>query len=466
MRIVIAMVMVILAGAVSAQDTTVLTMVDYINIVKEGHPITYQAAMLADMADGVERMARGAFDPKLEADWDHKSFDDKNYYSIGSGAVKLPTWYGVELKAGYDRNNGDFLNDSDSLPLRGLWNAGISVPLGRGLVIDERRAELQKAEIYRSSTVQEQLLITNELLYDAANAYLDWQVATAYLQIALDGQQLARTRFVGTVGSFRNGDKPAIDTLESLISLQTRELEVQKAQQQLTAARLALDNFLWVAGEVPLELTAAAIPEPIDLRIYSLAVDSTVLVQENWIATHPELLLYDYKIDNINIDERLAKEDLKPDVRISYNPLLAVGQDALFDRLSADDYKVGVSVTYPIMQRKQRGKLQLTRLKRDNTVLERALKGQDLNVKLNTYVNNIRLTEDQYELLTETVVNYDRMLTAENRKFQIGESSIFLVNTREIKYLESRYKLVEAARKLTFNKLTYLLLAARLPTVL
>ena len=248
--------------------------------------------------------------------------------------------------------------------------------------------------------------------------------------------------------------------------MQTRELELQKADQQLVAARLAVDNFLWVEGEVPLEVVPDAIPEDIDLTAYTLAVDSMVLVQDIWLSTHPELLLYDYKLDNLNVDERLAKEDLKPDVRVMYNPIVAVAEDALFDRLSADNYKLGVSVAYPIMQRKQRGKLQLTRLKMENTQLDQSLKRQDLNVKLDTYINNIRQTQGQYALLTETVTNYDLMLTAENRKFDIGESSIFLVNSREIKYLESRYKLVEASRKLTFNKLTYLLLAARLPSAL
>jgi len=219
MNRLIVIMLLLNSSSLIAQQDVVFTQQEYIDIVREGHPISYQAALLADMADGVERMARGGFDPKVEGQWDQKSFKGTNYYSVGSAAVKVPTWYGVELKAGYDRSNGEFIDDSDFLPSRGLWNAGISVPLGRGLVIDERRAELQKAEIYRSATEQEQLLLINELLYEAANAYLEWQAARAYVLIAQDGLQLAETRFVGTVRSFENGDKPAIDTLESLISV-------------------------------------------------------------------------------------------------------------------------------------------------------------------------------------------------------------------------------------------------------
>jgi len=451
---------------VSGQESRVLTFDKYMDMVKQYHPVIYQANLLSDMADGQERMARGGFDPKIEADWNHKSFDDKNYYSIASGLVKLPTWYGMELKAGYDRNSGDFLNDDEFIPTRGLWNAGISVPLGRGLVIDERRAELKRAKVYREANAQEQVLMINDLLFNAADAYLEWQVAQSYLDIATEGEELASTRLTGMISSFNNGDKPAIDTLESFISLQTRQLDLQKAQQVAENARLGLNNFLWIEGEVPLELAPKTIPEELDLTLLDTETSRLSLTQDQFLAAHPELLLYDYKVDNLQLDIRLAKEDLKPDLRVNYNPLIGVAEDALFDQFSANNYKLGASLTYPIIQRKERGKLQLTRLKMQDTEYNQTMKRQELKVKLDTYINNIIQTNTQYTLLNQTVENYSRMLVAENRKLSIGESSIFLVNSREVKYLDSKYKQVEAGRKLIYNRLTYLLYLVQLEEVI
>ena len=189
-------------------------------------------------------------------------------------------------------------------------------------------------------------------------------------------------------------------------------------------------------------------------------------MQDQWIASHPELLLIDFKIDNINIDQKLAREELKPDLRVNYNPLLAVADDALFDRFNANNYKLGASFSYPILQRKQRGKIQLNKIKIQDTEFKRTTKNQELTVKLNTYINNIRQTQRQYQLLDETVTNYNNMLIAENRKLSFGESSIFLVNARENKYLESRYKQVEASRKLLINRFIYLLYSARIGEII
>ncbi len=466
MRYILGIVFSIYSLIAIGQDNTVLTFSEYMELVKENHPVMYQANLLDEMAVSTKRMARGGFDPKLEADWNHKSFDDKNYYSVASSAVKIPTWYGIDLKAGYDRNNGIFLNDSDEIPTRGLWSAGISVPLGKGLVIDNRRAELKRADIFQSVTDQEQVLMTNKLLFDASNTYLTWQASQTYLDIATEGLELSSIRFSGTRQSYINGDKPAIDTLESFISLQTRQLDYQKAEQILENATLALNNYLWIEGVTPLELEDNTVPEKMDIELLRLTTDSLSLLQDQWLASHPELLLYEYKLANIDIDQRLAKEELKPDVRINYNPLVGVADDALFDQFNANNYKLGATISYPLMQRKQRGKIQLNKIKIQDTEFKRTSKNQELSVKLDTYINNIRQTQRQYELLDETVKNYNRMLIAENRKLSVGESSIFLVNSRENKYLESRYKQVEASRKLLINRFTYLLYSARIGTTM
>ena len=439
---------------------------EYIEVVKLNHPVFFQADLRSDMIESTQKMASGGFDPKLEANWNHKSFDDKNYYSLASGALKIPTWYGIDVKAGYERNEGQFLNESDLIPERGLWNVGISVPLGKGLVIDERRATLQRADIYESATKQEQLIMTNELLFNAALAYLQWQTVQEYLVIALKGVELANQRLEGTRSSFINGDKPAIDTLESFISLQTREMDLLKARQDLLNAKIKLENFLWIEGEVPLEVNVNILPEPINIQLLQYQLDSISLLQDQRLIAHPELLLYDYKIANIDIDQRLAKEEIKPDIRINYNPLVAVANDGPFDSFNANDYKLGAAISYPLLQRKQRGKIEINKLKLQDAEFNRSQKSQELKVKLDTYINNMNQALRQYDLQSLTLDNYNRMLIAENRKLQAGESSIFLVNSRESKYLESRYKQIDVGRKLIFNKFTYLRYSVAMQEVL
>ena len=50
------------------------------------------------------------------------------------------------------------------------------------------------------------------------------------------------------------------------------------------------------------------------------------------------------------------------------------------------------------------------------------------------------------------VEDYSKLLKAEERKFQVGESSIFLVNSRESKLIDSRLKAIELENKLFLSK--------------
>ena len=65
-------------------------------------------------------MARGGFDPKIEVDFDKKQFKDSQYYSLLNSSFKIPTWYGIEVKAGFDNSEGVFLNPQNTLPNQGL----------------------------------------------------------------------------------------------------------------------------------------------------------------------------------------------------------------------------------------------------------------------------------------------------------------------------------------------------------
>ncbi|WP_245917707.1 TolC family protein [Aureitalea marina] len=118
--------------------------------------------------------ARGGFDPKLEVDYDAKEFKGSEYYDLLNATFKIPTWYGIELKAGFEQNDGEFLNPERTVPDDGLFNAGISVSVGRDLFINDRMATLRRAKLFQEQTAADQQLLINQLLFDASLAYFDW----------------------------------------------------------------------------------------------------------------------------------------------------------------------------------------------------------------------------------------------------------------------------------------------------
>ena len=382
-------------------------------------------------------MARGGFDPKLYGDIDQKYFKGTRYYSVIEGGVKVPTWYGIELNAAYERNDGTFLNPERSVPEEGLYAAGLSISLGQGLLFDERRAELRRAQVNRAATEAERAVQLNELLYDAAKTYWDWAGTQGAVSIYQEAVELTRTRYAAIVEGARLGDLPAIDTLEARIQLQNRQLSLETALLDLGNATARLNAFLWIDGVVPVELEAGTVPAD---RNSVLVADlpSVPLPDDN-----PELLRTRAKLQQLEIDERLQREYLKPRVDLKYNALLSGGLDAPLENVSSSNYKWGVSFSQPLLLRKERGKLALTRIKQSETQFELTDKTALLRMKVAQAENEVEATARQFGLAVQNADDYARLLAGERELFRAGESSLFLVNSREVKYIEARIKQVE-----------------------
>ncbi len=83
---------------------------EYLGFVKKYHPLVKNANLEISKAQANLMMARGGFDPKLELDYNKKQFQGTEYYSILNSSFKIPTWYGIDIKAGFDENEGYYLN--------------------------------------------------------------------------------------------------------------------------------------------------------------------------------------------------------------------------------------------------------------------------------------------------------------------------------------------------------------------
>src|SRR5690606_3977388 len=166
-----------LGTLVVGQTAATLNFNDFMKQVKKNHPLAMQAEIQLEEGDAYLQKSRGMFDPKAYYEMSQKYFEDKEYYHLNNSGLKIPTWFGVELEGGYQLNDGLFLNPQNSLPNAGLWHAGASINLGKGLFIDERRAELKKAKLFLKSSEAERQNLCNELLYNAGKAYWDWFTA-------------------------------------------------------------------------------------------------------------------------------------------------------------------------------------------------------------------------------------------------------------------------------------------------
>lgn len=421
-------------------STVILSPESFMEIVRKNHPIARQASIQVDKGRSSVLKARGGFDPKLKAGNYSKDFEGQQYFNIFNGTLSLPTLYGLELKTGYDFSRGKYLNPENSLPESGLLFAGVSLTLGQGLMIDERRAVLQQAKIYNKSTAAEQSLMLNDLIFNAGKEYWEWFAAYYSYETFKSAVEVSSQRFFQIKESALLGDRPFIDTIEAGIQLQERQLSMQQAEIDLVNRGLRLSVYLWDENSQPLTLTSLTRPigfeDGVNKGQLTLLLDSTV-----W-GMHPELQLYAFKLDQLKIENKWKREQLKPTLNISYNPLFSTGSTVSTVQFY-DNFKLGLNFSMPLFLRKERGDLQLTGFKMRETELDIKYKSRETFNRTQMMVNEYMLSLSQLDFYTNTVRDYQTLLDAEKSMFDGGESSLFMINAREMGYISARLKLID-----------------------
>ena len=433
------------------QDTLVLKFNEYLGYVKKYHPIAKQAELALGIGQANLMKARGSFDPKIEVDYDRKEFKGTEYYDRLNATFKIPTWYGIEFKGTFEQNDGDFLNPAESVPSDGLYSAGMSMSLGQGLWINDRMATLKKAKYFREQSKADRDLLVNQILYDAALAYFDWLRAFNEATIYQNFLNNADIRFKGIKSRAEAGDMAAIDTVEAKIAMQNRALSLEQTKVKLMKRSLKLSNFLWMNDNIPVELQSNVIPD-IDIGV---EIDTTLEIlgkplDSFTIENHPKLLSLEYKIDGLRVEKNLKANKLLPKIDLEYNFLTETPE--FINSFETQEYKGGLTFQLPLFLRKERGDLKLAKFKLRDAQFELDNAQIELENKIVALYRELESFETQNMLIDEIVQNYNILLSAEERKFNFGESSLFLINSRESKLIDAELKRIIVSNKFYMAK--------------
>lgn len=402
---------------------------EFLGYVKKYHPLVKSANLELNKAQANLMMSRGAFDPKLEIDFDNKQFKGKEYYSILNSSFKIPTWYGIEIKASFDNNDGYYLNPQNNTPNQGLTGLGINIPLGQGLFINQRMSDLKKAKIQVQLSKAELQLQSASILYEASLAYFNWKKNYSEFKLYQSYNTNAEKRYKGIQSLIEKGDKSAIDSIEAGITVKNRLLSLEDSKLKLTKAKLELSNYLWLENMIPMEISDSLIPETeLEATIQETLKTNNLMQNDFSIENHPKINAIENKIEILNVERKLKENMLLPKINIGYSYL---SEPRYFENTNFDDYKVGFDFSFPLFLRKERSSLKLAKYKIQET--EYLLKGEKLQLsnKIESQKTEIESLKKQSKLLQGLVKDNQTMLNSEERLFAFGESSLFIINSRE-----------------------------------
>jgi outer membrane protein TolC len=260
-------------------------------------------------------------------------------------------------------------------------------------------------------------------------AYFDWKRNFNEVTLYQNYLTNAEVRYKGITKSIEQGDKPAIDSVEAGIIVRNRKLSLEESRLKLAKAQLELSNFLWLENNVPLELQDDIIPEENLAATIKVTLQTNELMLENpSLENHPKINALENKIEMLEVERKLKANMLLPQIDLGYSYL---SEPSYIDNYRFQDYKVGLNFSFPVFLRKERGSLQLAKFKLQDARFDLDLERVQLKNKIKAQQTEIASLERQQELIESLVNDYSTMLTSEERLFSFGESSIFLINSRE-----------------------------------
>ena len=452
MKIIITITFVFISFVSPGQDSLQqLTLQQFLQIVKTYHPVAKQAKILLDKAAANLTVQRGGFDPVLNAGGNDKTFDGTVYYRNNQTQLNIPTWYGIEVQAGIEYITGNRNDPQETLGKTSF--AGINIPLAKNLLMDKRRAALQQAKIMQQASEAEQRILLNDLMMDATEAY--WQWVNAWLGYKT-WQQLIdvnRRRYNLVVTAYKNGDRPAIDTVEALTQLQQFEYLQNEALLNWQNAGVQLSGYLWKSDNSFYALPATVTPAEKKEQLYDAVIFPELeQIISDAINKHPELAVYEFKLTALQVERTLKFQELLPKLDFKYNQLgkgyniASTATKTLFN----NNYKYGITFSMPLRLSAGRGEYKMAKLKITETKLQQNQKQADVINKVKKYYNQLVNYKAQVTLLQKNYSNYQQLQSGEETRFFNGESSLFLVNSRENKTQETLLKLIEVSVK--YNK--------------
>lgn len=411
-------------------EAEVLTLREVLQSVEKSFPPLLAAMEERQAAEGDMLSALGRFDTSLRAriDTDQVGYYDNERFDIG--IEQATTKWGTSYFAGWRVGEGNFAPYDGKLDTRsyGEFRAGMRMPLFRDRAIDSRRADLQKSDLNRRNAVlsidQQKIVIQQA----ATRRYWEWVAAGRRLAVAQQLLELAMKRNEILKESVRLGQIPAIEVSENERAILQRRSQVVEAERALQLATIDLSLFYRTEGGTPRMASAAQLPagfpEPAALTDEQIADDI-----ETALRRRPEIERLIVQRRQTEVDAALAKNQRLPNVDVLLSFTRENGTGMV--RRGPTEVKGSVLFDLPLQRRVAEGKMVTAEAKLRQLDHRTQYARDQITAEVQDAISAVQTAYRRARLIAEEVQVARTLEDAERSRFELGDSTLFLVNLRE-----------------------------------
>jgi outer membrane protein TolC len=421
----------ILPATTKLPDETHLRVETVLESVEKHYPPLRAALLDLPIAEADYLAAQGRFDLAIKSIADTNSFGFYESRRWDVGLDQPLSWWGANLFSGYQVSNGSYPSYEGKNQTNGLgeYRAGMRLPLFRDRALDGRRADLAKTNLGRRVAdlgVQQQKLA---VIQAATTRYWAWvaagrrfEVARAILQIAVDRDKILER-------AVELGQLPRFEVLDNRRIVEQRRSQFVQFRRALEQAALDLSLFyrddrggprVAVSEQLP-----PSFPEPEAYDERQLDRDIETALQRR-----PEIGRLEAQRSQVEVDRNLARNRRLPgvDFLLSYDRELGAQRV----QRGPSELRAGVSFDLPLQRRTATGQLRAAESRISQFNQRRDFARDQVITEVRDAASALKAAFEGARVLRDEVAATQQVEDAERTRYQLGESTLFILNQREL----------------------------------
>ncbi|MGE0462739.1 MAG: TolC family protein [Vicinamibacterales bacterium] len=421
---------VLAAQPVTGPGSAPLTVEELLGSVNRALPLLEQARQEVTVAQGALVEAQGGFDLTLKADaMSLRGFYDNDR---AKGVLEQPLApLGMTAYGGYRVGRGSFAAyDTKAQTLsNGEVTAGLVLPLLRDRNIDPRRAGRSVAEA--GVDIAERGLDKARLIYyrEALGAYWEWVAAGQQWRIAQALLDLAVTRDQQLADAVALGQTAPVERTDNRRAILQRQSALASAQREVERQAIGVSLFLRDVAGTPVRPGSDRMPR---LPRPTVGEGEPDEAEETRVALErrPELKAIRLERQQQEVELRLAENSLLPRMALFAESSRDFGTGP--SSRVASVFETGIAFELPFQRRKATGKSLQARARL--ATLDQKLRWMEDEIRADVQdaISALRAARTVLDVVTEEVAVARELEALERDRFELGESTQFLVNLREL----------------------------------
>lgn len=378
---------------------------------------------------------QGEFDTKLGAKHDEKEYplSDARFSDV---YLEKPMENGIEMSVGYRKAYGVQEYNNIKTGDEGEYRAGLKfsvVELMQG--INPRQLSLKSAQIDTKSAASDATKNLRTLYSEVVGIYYQLLFRHELMELESTLLEKANLQYRLIEKRVAAGDEAPIVLVEARQMVNERQ---QRQIESVNAASAVLEHlisFLNISrNEFENSFEIPSLPSLLDTH-----VDGPISMQKA-IEKRPEIKILEYEKAKLNQELSMAQ--------VLKYPKLDATVYGVHDRIYQNGFKVSLEMSFPLERQKYEGKNFEIRTKQENNT--NAIKKSLLEIqrKIYTAVDTINALKKNMAVVEDEIGLAEELERAEFRKFEMGDSGLFLLNQRQMKTLQVKQKKAQYQLKL------------------